>query len=101
MYVDDLSNALVFLLKHYSGEQHVNIGTGSDVTIRELAETVARVVGVPGRLRFDASNPDGAPRKLLDSSKMRDLGWSASTGLEDGLKKTYQWFLQNELAAAQ
>ena len=100
MYVDDLSDALVFLLKHYSGEQHVNIGTGVDITISELAEAVARVVGVPGKLRFDPSKPDGAPRKLLDTTKMRELGWSSSTSLEDGLRKTYQWFLEHEAAVA-
>jgi GDP-L-fucose synthase len=100
MYVDDLSDALVFLLKHYSGEQHVNIGTGMDITIRELAETVARVVGLPGKLCFDPSKPDGAPRKLLDTTKMRELGWSSSTTLEDGLRKTYQWFLEHQAAAA-
>jgi len=101
MYVDDLADALIFLLKHYSGEEHVNIGTGSDVTIRELAETVARVVGVSGKLRFDTSKPDGTPRKLLDSGKMKALGWSPTTSLEDGLSKTYQWFLEHEVMAAQ
>jgi GDP-L-fucose synthase len=100
MYVDDLSDALVFLLKHYSAEQHVNIGTGVDITIRELAETVASVIGVPGKLRFDPSKPDGAPRKLLDTTKMRELGWSSSTNLEDGLRKTYQWFLEHAAAVA-
>ena len=101
MYVDDLADALIFLLKHYSGEEHVNIGTGSDVTIRELAETVARVVRVSGKLRFDSSKPDGTPRKLLDSGKMKALGWSPTTSLEDGLSKTYQWFLEHEVMAAQ
>jgi GDP-L-fucose synthase len=101
MYVDDLADALIFLLKHYSGEEHVNIGTGSDVTIRELAETVAGVVGVSGKLRFDSSKPDGTPRKLLDSGKMKALGWSPITSLEDGLSKTYQWFLEHEVTVAQ
>ena len=101
MYVDDLADALIFLLKPYSGEEHVNIGTGSDVTIRELAETVARVVGVSGKLRFDSSKPDGTPRKLLDSGKMKALGWSPTTSLEDGLSKTYQWFLEHEVILAQ
>jgi GDP-L-fucose synthase len=100
MYVDDLADALIFLLKHYSGDEHVNIGTGSDVTIRELAETVARVVGVSGKLRFDSSKPDGTPRKLLDSGKMKALGWSPTTSLEDGLSKTYQWFLEHEVMVA-
>jgi GDP-L-fucose synthase len=101
MYVDDLADALIFLLKHYSGEEHVNIGTGSDVTIRELAEIVARVVEVSGKLRFDTSKPDGTPRKLLDSGKMKALGWSPTTSLEDGLSKTYQWFLEHEVLIAQ
>ncbi len=101
MYVDDLADALIFLLKNYSGDEHVNIGTGSDVTIRELAETVARVVGVSGKLRFDSSKPDGTPRKLLDSGKMKALGWSPTTSLEDGLSKTYQWFLEHEVMVAQ
>ena len=100
MYVDDLADALIFLLKHYSGEEHVNIGTGLDVTIRELAETVARVVGVSGKLRFDSSKPDGTPRKLLDSGKMKALGWSSTTSLEDGLSKTYRWFLEHEVVVA-
>ena len=101
LYVDDLADALIFLLKHYNGEEHVNIGIGSDVTIRELAETVARVVGVSGKLRFDSSKPDGTPRKLLDSGKMKALGWSPTTSLEDGLSKTYQWFLEHEVVVAQ
>jgi GDP-L-fucose synthase len=101
MYVDDLADALIFLLKKYSGEEHVNIGTGSDVTIRELAETVARVVGVSRKLRFDSSKPDGTPRKLLDSGRMKALGWSPTTSLEDGLSKTYQWFLEHEVMVAQ
>ncbi len=93
LYVDDLADALVFLMKHYSDETQINIGTGEEVTIRELAETVSRVVGFTGGLEFDASKPDGAPRKLLDVSLMKSLGWSARTKLEDGLKATYDWYL--------
>ncbi len=93
LYVDDLADALVFLMKHYSDETQINIGTGEEVTIRELAETVSRVVGFTGDLEFDASKPDGAPRKLLDVSLMKSLGWSARTNLEDGLKATYDWYL--------
>jgi GDP-L-fucose synthase len=93
--VDDLADALVFLLKHYSGDSHVNVGAGSDVTIRELAETIMRVVGVRGRLRFDPSKPDGTPRKLLDSSLLSSMGWQPRIGLEDGLRKTYDWYLKN------
>ncbi len=93
LYIDDLADALVFLMKHYSDEAQINIGTGEEVTIRELAETVARVVGFTGDLEFDSSTPDGAPRKLLDVSLMKSLGWTASTHLEDGLKTAYDWYL--------
>ena len=96
MYADDLAAALVFLLKHYSDEQHVNIGVGSDVTIRELAETVAHVVGFDGRLVFDDSKPDGTPRKLMDSSIILAMGWKPQTNLETGLALTYRWYLERE-----
>jgi GDP-L-fucose synthase len=96
LYVDDLSDALVFLMEHYSGESHVNIGTGTDVSIKEAAESVANVVGFHGELAFDASKPDGAPRKLLDVSRLHDLGWQATTTLEDGLRRTYAWFLSED-----
>ena len=98
MYVDDLADALVFLLKHYSGEEHVNVGVASDVTIRELAETVMRVVGLDAELRFDRSKPDGTPRKLMDSSRLFAMGWTPKTSLEDGFRKAYAWFLENEPA---
>ena len=95
LYVDDVADALKFLMERYSGESHVNIGRGRELTVRELAEAVARVVGFEGRIAFDSSKPDGAPRKLLDSTRLRDMGWRARTDLEDGLKKTYEWFLEN------
>jgi GDP-L-fucose synthase len=94
LHVDDLADALVFLLRNYSGDEHVNVGTGADVTIRELAETVARIVGVPGGLSFDASMPDGAPQKLLDVRHLFRMGWRPRIGLEDGLRKTYDWYVQ-------
>ena len=75
---------------------HINVGTGIDCTIRELAETIARIVNFEGALIFDTSKPDGTPRKLLDVSRLKDLGWQASISLEDGLQDTYAWFLQNE-----
>ena len=78
---------------------HINVGSGTDVTIRELAETVARVTGFTGRLVFDASKPDGTPRKLMDVSRLARLGWTASIGLEDGIRGTYAWFLQQDKAA--
>ena len=95
MYVDDLADALVFLLRHYSNEEHVNIGVGHDVTIRQLAETIARIVGLPEKLRFDSSKPDGTPRKLIDSSRLLAMGWKPQTSLEEGLRKTYAWYLKN------
>ncbi len=75
---------------------HINIGTGVDVTIRELAETIKLVVGFEGELKFDASKPDGTPRKLLDVSKINSLGWRAKISLTDGLRSTYEWFLENQ-----
>ncbi len=93
LYVDDCADALVHLLANDSAERHVNIGTGQDVTIRELAETIAGVVGYGGDFRYDTSKPDGTPRKLLDVSRLRELGWTATTTLRDGLAKTYDWYI--------
>jgi GDP-L-fucose synthase len=95
LYVDDVADALVFLMERYSGEMQINIGWGQELSIRALAEAVARVVGFQGRIAFDASKPDGTPRKLLDTTRLRDMGWQAKTGLEDGLKASYAWFLEN------
>ena len=95
LYVDDLADALVFLMTNYSEEQHVNIGSGQELTISELAEAVAKAVGFEGALVFDSSKPDGMPRKLLDSRRIASMGWSASTPLEEGLEKAYAWFLAN------
>ena len=100
LYVDDLADACVFLLKRYSGHDHVNVGTGTDLTIRELAETIARVVGYRGGFAYDSSKPDGTPRKLLDVSRLAALGWRASTSLEAGLKQSYDWFTANRRAVA-
>jgi GDP-L-fucose synthase len=99
LYVDDLADALVFLMRHFSESTQVNVGTGEELSIRELAETVADVVGLPGELVFDASKPDGTPRKLIDSSLLRDLGWTSATGLRDGLVRTYDWFLESGVAS--
>ena len=93
LHVDDLADACVFLMDHYDGEQHVNVGTGVDVTIKELAEMVGQVVHPNSRLVFDTSKPDGSPRKLLDVTKLAGIGWTASTGLADGIRSTYEWFL--------
>ena len=94
MYVDDLSDALVHLLKTYSGEEHINVGVGSDLTIRELAETIMSVVGLEARIRFDLSKPDGTPRKLLDSGRLFATGWRPKTRLEDGLRMAYARYLE-------
>ena len=99
LYVDDCADGLVHLMKAYSGEAQVNVGVGTDVTIRELAETVVRVVGFGGSIGYDTSKPDGTPRKLLDVSRLADLGWSARTGLEEGLRRTYDWYLANMSSA--
>ena len=95
LYVDDVADALVFLMRNYSGAIQMNVGLGADLSIRELAETIIKVVGFEGELVFDASKPDGSPRKLLDTTRLNDLGWAASTSLEQGLEQTYAWFLEN------
>ena len=95
LYVDDLADACVFLMKTYSGEQHVNVGYGDDVTIRELAETVAAVVGFKGTLTYDSSKPDGMPKKLLDSAKLNGMGWRPAVDLKSGISKSYEWYLKN------
>ncbi len=92
LHVDDLADAVVFLAKHYSGEGHVNVGSGDEVSIRELAEAICKVVGFEGALDFDASKPDGTPRKLSDVSKLQGLGWAHARGLDEGLKQTYAEF---------
>lgn len=94
MYVDDLADALVHLMKVYSDEPHVNVGTGQDVTIDELARSICDVVGFRGTIQYDSSKPDGAPRKLLDVTRIRSLGWKASTPLRKGLAQTYDNYLK-------
>jgi GDP-L-fucose synthase len=93
LYADDAADACVFVMKHYSDHGFLNIGTGEDVTIKEFAESVMHIVGYKGKIVFDRSRPDGAPRKLLDVSKIRKLGWTAKTRLRDGLAQTYADFL--------
>jgi GDP-L-fucose synthase len=92
LHVDDLADALVHLARVYSDEEIVNVGSGAEVSIGELAHIICRVVGFEGDLVFDASKPDGTPRKLVDVTKLNGLGWRASTGLEQGLAETYAWF---------
>jgi GDP-L-fucose synthase len=96
MHVDDLADAALFLMLRYDEPDIINVGVGSDISIRELAEMVCRVTGYDGRLLFDTSKPDGTPQKLLDVSRLRTLGWQARIGLEQGIKDTYQWFLAHE-----
>lgn len=93
LYVDDMADACLFLMERHDGSQIVNIGTGSDVTVRELAETVRRIVGYGGEIVWDPSKPDGMPRKLLDVSLLRGMGWRHSTELEEGIRNTYGAFL--------
>lgn len=95
LYVDDMADACVFLLENYSGEQHVNIGTGKEVTIKELAETVKRTVGFKGDIIWNSSMPDGTPRKLTDVTKLHGLGWTHKVELEEGVKLAYEWFKEN------
>jgi GDP-L-fucose synthase len=105
LHVDDMAAASVYVMNLDSATygantqpmlSHINVGTGIDCTIRELAETIKSVVGFEGELVFDSSKPDGTPRKLMDVSRLKALGWQASISLEEGLRKTYQWFLQNQ-----
>jgi GDP-L-fucose synthase len=96
VHADDVADACVFLLEKYSEEAPINVGQGSDITIAELAALVASVVGYEGDLVFDETRPDGTPRKLLDTSRLESLGWRPRIQLEDGLKATYAWFLENE-----
>lgn len=95
LYVDDLADALLFLMQTYEAEEFVNVGWGEDLSIRELAELVKEVVGFNGSVEFDTTKPDGTPRKLLDTSRLSRLGWRPRIGLEEGLRSTYAWFLQH------
>ena len=95
LFVDDMAEAVVFALENKLPEYLYNVGTGIDLTIKELAETIQKVIGYRGKIIWDSSKPDGTPRKLMDISKMHQLGWKHQTELENGIHKTYQWFLEN------
>jgi GDP-L-fucose synthase len=95
LFVDDLADAVVFLLENYDDPRPINVGSGVEVSIRHLAEVVAEVVGFTGEIVHDLAKPDGTPRKILDSSRLNDLGWAAKTNLRDGLDQTYRWFVEN------
>jgi GDP-L-fucose synthase len=96
LHVDDLAAACVFLMQNYDREEIINVGTGEEIAIRDLAGLIREVVGCEAALVFDKSKPDGTPRKLLDVSKLRNLGWRYSIGLEQGIRETYEWFLAHQ-----
>ena len=100
LHVDDLARGVVFCLENYNEYEHINCGAGSEVSIRELAEIIARVVGFTGQITFDTSKPDGTPRKLMDSGRIRALGWAPEISLEEGIASTYRWYLENVVKGA-
>jgi GDP-L-fucose synthase len=100
LHVDDLARAVVFCLDRYDDHEHINCGAVSEVSIRDLAEIVARVVDYQGKIAFDPTKPDGTPRKLMDSSRIAALGWAPEIPLEDGIRAAYRWYLENNVAAA-
>jgi len=100
LHVDDLADACLFLMEHYEDEIHINVGTGEDLSIRELAETMRDVIYPAVGLAFDATKPDGTPRKLLDVSRLHALGWTHSTPLREGIEETYAWYLEHETDTA-
>ena len=97
LHVSDLANACRFLMEHYDSPELINVGYGDDVTIRELAELICEVVGFAGRLEFDAGKPDGTPRKLMDSARLKALGWKPQVALRDGIRETYEWYLREKV----
>jgi GDP-L-fucose synthase len=101
LYVNDLADACVFLMNNYSGSEVINIGVGKDISIGELAELVREVVGYQGKIVYDTTKPNGTPRKLLDVSRLNDLGWKACVSLREGIEKTYAWYLEEQPAEVQ
>ena len=97
--MDDLADACVFLMNNYSGNETVTVGTGKELTIKELTELTAKVIGYTGEIKWDSTKPDGTPRKLLDVSKLKNLGWTYQTELEDGIRLAYEDFLNNPMRA--
>lgn len=95
LFIDDLAEALVFIMNNYDEKEIINVGVGEDIKIKDLAETIKNIVGFEGEIIWDASKPDGTPRKLLDVSKLNNLGWKAKTTLVDGIKQTYEWYTSN------
>ncbi len=99
LYVDDCADALVFLMKHYSREDHINVGVGTDISIRELAEMIREIVGFEGEIVLDSSKPDGTPRKLLDVDRLTSAGWIAKRSLDVGIRSVYQWYLEQKVSS--
>lgn len=97
LHVDDLADAAVFLIKNWSSDEHINIGAGQDLSVAELARTIARIIGFEGNFVFDPSKPDGTPRKLLDVAKLNALGWRYRTDLESGIRQTYDWYRREKV----
>ena len=100
LHVDDLADAAVFLIKNWSSDEHINIGTGQDLSVAELARKIARIIGFEGNFVFDPSKPDGTPRKLLDVAKLNALGWRYRTDLESGIRQTYDWYRPEKVLPA-
>jgi GDP-L-fucose synthase len=100
LYSEDLADACVFVMKNYSGETFLNVGTGEDMTILELAQSIAKVIGWEGRFTLNTSKPDGMPRKVMDVSRLRVLGWSAPTDFETGMKEAYKWYVVNAVGSS-
>lgn len=95
IYVDDVADAVIFLMNNYDKSEIINLSVGADLTIKELANIVKKVVGYKGKISFDSSKPDGIPQKMLDASKLRDLGWQVKTPLKEGIKRTYEWYVKH------
>jgi GDP-L-fucose synthase len=95
LYADDLADGLVFLMKHYSGASHVNVGTGREISILDLARLLKDIVGYRGKLTFDSSKPDGMMRKVMDVGRLAEMGWTAQTSVEDGFRQAYRWYVEN------
>ena len=93
LHVDDLADASVFLMENYNKDENINVGVGKEISIKELAEMIAEIVGFKGSIRYDASKPDGTPQKLLDVSQLSSLGWESRISLREGIKETYQWYM--------
>jgi GDP-L-fucose synthase len=97
LHVDDLAEACYVCMQNYNESEHINVGTGEDVTIKELAETISDIVGFQGELNWDVSKPNGTPRKVLNVDKIKSLGWKPTIELKSGIKQTYDWYLKNRI----